>query len=36
MCRYDNPNGSVQYELAREKRNTMHDDRAYGKWARVA
>lgn len=28
MCRYDNPNGSVQYELAREKRNTMHDDRA--------
>lgn len=29
MCRYDNPNGSVQYELAREKRNTMHDDRAY-------
>lgn len=29
MCRYDNPNGSVQYELAREKRNTMHDDRSY-------
>lgn len=29
MCRFDNPNGSVQYELAREKRNTMHDDRAY-------
>lgn len=29
MCRYDNPNGGVQYELAREKRNTMHDDRAY-------
>lgn len=28
MCRFDNPNGSVQYELAREKRNTMHDDRA--------
>lgn len=29
MCRFDNPNGTVQYELAREKRNTMHDDRAY-------
>lgn len=29
MCRYDTPNGGVQYELAREKRNTMHDDRAY-------
>ena len=29
MCRYDNPNGSVQYELAREKRGIMHDDRAY-------
>lgn len=29
MCRFDNPNGSVQYELAREKRNTMHDDRSY-------
>lgn len=29
MCRYDNPNGSVQYELAREKKNTMHDDRSY-------
>lgn len=36
MCRYDNPNGSVQYELAREKRNTMHDDRAYEIWARAA
>lgn len=29
MCRFDNPNGTVQYELAREKRNTMHDDKAY-------
>lgn len=29
MCRYDNANGNVQYELAREKRNSMHDDRAY-------
>ncbi len=29
MCRYDNPNGGVQYELARDKKNTMHDDRAY-------
>lgn len=28
MCRYDTPNGGVQYELARDKRNTMHDDRA--------
>jgi len=29
MCRYDNPNGGVQYELAKDKKNTMHDDRAY-------
>lgn len=29
MCRYDTPNGGVQYELARDKKNTMHDDRAY-------
>ena len=29
MCRYDTPNGGVQYELEREKRNKMHDDRAY-------
>ena len=29
MCRYDTPNGGVQYELAREKKNTLHDDRAY-------
>lgn len=29
MCRYDTPNGGVQYELARDKRNTMHDDKAY-------
>ena len=29
MCRYDTPTGGVQYALAREKRNTMHDDRAY-------
>lgn len=29
MCRYETPNGNVQYELAREKKNTMHDDRAY-------
>ena len=28
MCRYDNPNGGVQYELAKDKKNTMHDDRA--------
>ena len=29
MCRYDTPNGGVQYELAKEKKNTMHDDKAY-------
>jgi len=28
MCRYDTPNGGVQYELAKDKK-TMHDDRAY-------
>ena len=29
MCRYDTPNGGVQYELAKDKKNVMHDDRAY-------
>ena len=29
MCRYDTPNGGVQFELAREKRNVLHDDRSY-------
>lgn len=29
MCRYDTPNGGVQYELAKDKKNIMHDDRAY-------
>lgn len=29
MCRYETANGGVQYELEREKRNKMHDDRAY-------
>ena len=29
MCRYDTPNGGVQYELARDKKFNMHDDRAY-------
>lgn len=29
MCRYDTPNGGVQYELERGKQNKMHDDRAY-------
>lgn len=29
MCRYDTPNGGVQYELAKDKKNTMHDDAAY-------
>ena len=24
MCRYDTPNGGVQYELAKDKRNRMH------------
>jgi len=28
MCRYDNPNGGVQYELAKDKKNVMHDDKA--------
>ena len=29
MCRYDTPNGGVQYELAKDKKNIMHDDKAY-------
>lgn len=29
MCRYDTPNGGVQYELERSRANKMHDDRAY-------
>jgi len=29
MCRYETPNGNVQYELAKDKKNTMHDDKAY-------
>jgi hypothetical protein len=29
MCRYETPNGGVQFELERDKRNKMHDDRAY-------
>jgi len=29
MNRYDSPNGGVQYELAKDKKSTMHDDRAY-------
>lgn len=28
MCRYDTPNGGVQYELAKDKKN-LHDDAAY-------
>ena len=28
MCRYDTPNGGVQYELAKENKNKMHDDKA--------
>lgn len=29
MCRYDTANGGVQYELSKDKKNKMHDDRAY-------
>lgn len=29
MCRFDTPNGGVSYELSRDKKNKMHDDRAY-------
>lgn len=29
MCRYETPNGGLQYELAKDKRNRMHDDRAF-------
>ena len=28
MTRYDAPNGGVQYDLAKEKKNTLHDDRS--------
>jgi hypothetical protein len=29
ICRYDTPNGGVQYELAKDKKNRMHDDRGF-------
>jgi len=29
MCRYDTPNGGVTYELAKDKKGKMHDDRPY-------
>lgn len=29
MCRYDTQNGGVTFDLARDKRNTMHDDRCF-------
>ena len=29
MCRYDNANGGVSYELAKDKKNKLNDDRAY-------
>ena len=29
MCRYETPNGGVQYELSKDKKNKMHDDKAY-------
>lgn len=29
MCRYETANGNIQYELAKDKKNKMKDDRAY-------
>lgn len=29
MCRYETPNGGVQYDLAKDKKNRLHDDRVY-------
>jgi hypothetical protein len=29
MCRYETPNGGITYELAKDKKNVLHDDRAY-------
>ena len=29
MCRYETAGGGVSYDLVRDKRNTMHDDRSY-------
>lgn len=29
MCRFETSNGNIQFELSREQRNKMHDDRAY-------
>jgi hypothetical protein len=29
MCRYDTPNGGISYDLVKDKKNKMHDDRAY-------
>jgi len=29
MCRYETPNGGIQYDLAKDKKNRMHDDRCY-------
>ena len=29
ISRYDTPNGGVQYELTKDKRNKMHDDMSY-------
>lgn len=36
MCRYDTPSGAVTYELAKEKRSKMHDDRALRTGAHIA
>ena len=29
MCRYESAGGGVSYDLVRDKRNKMHDDRSY-------
>lgn len=29
ICRYESANGDIQYDLARDKKNKIHDDRAY-------
>ena len=29
MCRYESAGGGISYDLVRDKRNTMHDDRSY-------
>lgn len=29
MTRYESPNGGVQYDMAKDKKNKLHDDRSY-------